>query len=175
MPHYNQSTRQRIEDLDIGLRVETGAQAATTYQAQDVLTRLFTVTGRILVKQLYGEVTVALGSAGAPVIKFRAAWTTPVIAAADMSDNSADFSALDVGQRITLPGTANNTATAITASEGISYGTLNPQVIGLADGVGYIATLTSTAGCNAGSINWVINYVPMSTGANVETLVAIVT
>ncbi len=175
MPNYNQSTRQRIEDIALGMRVETDALDVTAWQTQDRVTRLFTVTGRILVAQLYGEVTTVLGGAGAPVMKFRCAFTTPVIGAADLSANSGDISSHPVGGRVTCTGTTVATAAALTASAGVSYGTVAPIVFGLENGIGWIGIVTSTAAIASGAIKYFLNYVPLSTGANAVTEVAVVT
>ena len=168
MAHYNQGQRKSIATINLGIQVETGDLAATTYMATDDVAALFAVKGRIRIMQLFGEVTTNLGG-GAPVVRFRAAWTDPVIAAADMSANSGDISGLQVGARITLVGTTVATATAITASRGVSYGTLAPQTVGLDGGTGWIGVVTSTNDVEAGEINWVINYLPLSTGAVVTS------
>jgi hypothetical protein len=171
---YPWGTRKAMADLSIGIRVETGSLDAATYHTITGSFRLFTVTGRILVKQLYGEVTTVLTSVGSPTLKFQYAATTPTIAAADMSAASGDIAALAKGQRVSLAGSAFNTAAAITYAPGISYGTVAPMVIGAEGFIGYIGILCETAASATGAVNWSLHYLPMSTGAFATPLVAIV-
>jgi len=170
MPSYNLSTRGRIADLGLGMRVETGTLNNTAVHGTNFHTRLFYVYGRVMITQLYGELLSTFSST-ATQVKFRATWTTPTISVADLSDDCSSLSALTQGRRITLVGTTAATAAAVTVTAGISYGTKDPMVVGLEGGVGYISTLTNATAATSGTIKYALHYFPMSAGAYCATSV----
>jgi hypothetical protein len=173
MANYNLSARSRIADLVAGMRVETGTLAAATYLDHTTASGvqpLYTVVGRIMLLQLYLEVTSVL-NADAAVVKFQAAFTTPVHAASDLSGASASVSGLAAGRRIVWIGGVVATATVITADEGISdVICVNPQIIGGHGFIGTIGMHTGTATVASGAVKGSLNYVPLSDGAYVQSL-----
>jgi hypothetical protein len=119
MPSYNLSTRGRIADLGLGLHVQTGALGVAQFNHSTGEADLFNIYGRIALLQLFVELTSA-ADANATVCKFRAEFTTPVIASADLSGASASIASLAAYRRIVWVGGAVATATVLTASAGIT-------------------------------------------------------
>lgn len=161
---YHPKTREAIADQLVGIRVETSQIAATVLCDHNpaLAVDLFTVNGAVLLTQLYIESEVA-PSADATTLKFRAVWTTPVIAVADMCAASASIASLAVGLRVVWVGGAVATAAVITASAGISDVVCNsPQIIGLRGGVGKIVSLAETATQTSGAFRAYCHYVPMT-------------
>ena len=175
MGFLNLSARNAISDANLGMRLETGNLAASTYITGANSVRLFDVDGRVLVSQLYGEVTTAFTSAGAPLVKYVYASTDPVVAEADLSGNSGSVASLAVGTRISLVGGDITTGAAVTASAAISYGTVSPMIVGIRSGEGWMGIESTIAASTAGVINWVLHYVPMEVGAICRVNVAIIT
>lgn len=118
--NYNESTRQRIADLILGLHVETtaGVLVAANFTAT-AQTELFNVYGRIAVKQLFIELTAA-AAADATVVGFNCTFTTPVIALNAMSGNSASIASLGAYGRITYIAGAVASLPIITDSAGLT-------------------------------------------------------
>ena len=170
MPSYNLSTRGRIADLGLGMRVETGALNNTAVHGSNFHTRLFYVYGRVMITQLYGELLSAF-SATATTVQFKATWTTPSISVADLSAACGSLTGQAQGIRITLVGGDVTTGAAITATAGISYASVAPTVLGLEGGVGYISTLTNATAATSGTIKYALHYFPMSAGAYCATSV----
>jgi len=141
--NYNSSTQERIGDLERGMMVKTGNLEASTYLHQNT-SSLFNVYGTIKVIALFGEITEAI-SANAATLKYAFVSTDPVIAVADMSAASGSLSEAAVGLRVTLPGADVTTATAITATPGISYNPTAPMIIGTDAGTGAIQITTAGA------------------------------
>jgi len=171
--NYNESTRQRIADMILGLHVETtaGVLVAANFTAT-AQTELFNITGRIAIKQLCIELTSA-AAAEATVVAFNCTFTTPVIALNAMSGNSAAITSLGAYGRITFIGGAVASLPIITDSAGLtdvetagkmhilggvsSAGVLTVGTIGmLASTVTQTATIAATAH---------LFYVPMCPGA----------
>jgi hypothetical protein len=153
------------------MRVETGTLAAATYLNHGTGNiPIYKVVGRIMLLQLYLEVTTVL-NADAAVVKFQATWTTPTIGAADISGASASISAFAVGRRIAWLGGAVNTPTGVTASAGVQALTcLSPHIIGGHGFIGSIDMHTGTATVASGAVKGSLNYVPLSDGAYVQSL-----
>jgi hypothetical protein len=173
MATYNLSTRGRIADLMLGLRVKTTdgiLQAAAFNHGGTGETALFNFYGRIAVKQLFIELTSA-ADANATVVKFRAQFTTPVIAAADMSGASGSIANFAAHRRIVWVGGAVATAAVLTASAGITdvEAAGKMHILGGEGTVGMIKMHAGTA-TQAGTIaaTGYLYYLPMSDGAYAE-------
>lgn len=152
MPNYNQSTRERVRDIHIGLKVE-----ATTYPVVTGSNAIFTVTGgRILIRDLLGIVTVQL-EAAALLLHWDA---TPTIGgAAAMSIDSADLTGDIVGTQYLMPAAAGG---ALTVPAGGAFLRLFPA-LGWVMNAGTL-NLHASAG-NTGGILWTLFYLPIDDGA----------
>ena len=169
MPNYAPSTRARIADLVLGMRVESSVLANATYflQAQH---ELFKVYGRIIVLQLFWE-AITVNGAGATLFQYNFTSTSPVIAVAPLGAVSASIAALAQGRRCVWKGGAVATAHVITASAGLSdVISVAPQIVGTIGGVSTIGMLTTTANAVSGTHQHSLLYAPMSDGAYVEAL-----
>ena len=158
--NYSTSTRQRVADMNLGLRVETGTLLGTTYLIQNQV-ELFTITGRIIVRALFAEVIAAI-SATVTYLAFSYTSTTPSIAVQPISGVCASLSGAAQGTRIQLVGTAYNTASIITYAPGYSYAATPNIMLGMHAGVGTIGMLSSNANATSGSIKVILFYEPAS-------------
>ncbi len=168
MTGYNLSTRERIGDINRGLKVHTTVLANTTYMIQ-TQQEMFNVFGRIKVLSLYGEIIVAM-SATATTLKFNCTWTTPTIAAANLTAASGSLTGQLRGVRVYCVGGAVATAAVFTPGAGISDIEVAPVMIGLESGVGSIGILTAGANATSGTTRFQIEYVPQSDGAYVTAV-----
>lgn len=167
MANYAPSTRARIADLIVGMRVETTVLANLTYLHQDQW-EAFNVFGRIMVIQLYWE-AITVNGAGASLFQYNFTSTTPAVGVQPLGAVSASVAALAQGLRCLWLGGAVATAHVITASAGISdVISTSPQIIGTADGVGSIGFVTTIADAVSGTHQHVLNYIPMDDGAYAE-------
>ena len=174
MTNYNQSTIERIGDVNRGLLIETGDLLGTAYHIQAQV-NLFTVYNRIIMHALWGEVVLADTVGIGCLHLFNYDNTLPASATVALCAASADITGMVVGARLTCPGDDNSTACAITYAEGISYWPLSPMIIGHSPlaGVtsyGVIGQLTSIANLTQGSIRYSILYTPLDNDAYVEAL-----
>lgn len=179
--NYNESTRQRIADLILGLHVHTThgglGTAEFTIAAQ---TELFTVVGRIGIKQLFIELT-GTADANATTVAFNCTFTTPTIAVNEMQADCASIATLTQGTRITFVGGAVATALILTDSAGLTdvEAAGKMHIIGgeTSAGVNYVGTIgmLAAAATQAGTISATAHlyYVPMSPGAYVEAIAGI--
>jgi len=165
---YNNSTRMRIADINGGLRVKTGVLLNTVYAIQAQV-NMFNVYGRVQILNLYGEIIVVM-SATATTLKFNATWTTPTVAAANITAASGSMTGQKQGVRVYCVGGAVATAAVITASQGISDINVTPIIIGMKSGVGTIGQLTAGANGTSGSIQYFVHYIPMSEGAYISSI-----
>ena len=167
MPNYNQSTQEMIGNIAEGMFVETATSSANTY-LKATQTELFTVVGRILVKQLYIEVIADL-SAQATQVQFNCTFTTPTIGVNAMGAACASISGKGQGTRIVHVGGAVSVAAVITDSAGLSDVTcITPHIVGGEAFVGSIGMLGSAATIATGTFRAMLHYVPYSTGAYAE-------
>ena len=169
--HYGPSTRRRMGDLDNGIRVQTSTLLNTAVLAGGT-TGIFTVNGRILVKQLYIE-AITVFSADATTALFRFTSTTPAIGISNMTGASGVLTSIAQGIKVKYLGGAVVTGLSINVGEACA----TPHIIGTAttaagvQGVGVISILaaganqTGTASCQV-----VIDYVPMEPGSSVVSL-----
>ena len=118
--NYNESTRQRVADIALGLHVQTtdGVLVAANFTAT-AQTELFNIYGRIAVKQLFIELTSA-AAAEATVVGFNVTFTTPVIALNAISGDCAAITSLGAYGRITFVGGVVATSPVITDSAGLT-------------------------------------------------------
>jgi membrane protease subunit (stomatin/prohibitin family) len=148
--------------------VQTGALGYRVTKTENVNTAtgvdLFTVTGKVLLTLLTGEVTNALDAA---VTDYKLRIKTDNIDLCAASDISSDA----VGTLYSLTGDA--TDTLVTAAEGIKHvdhsdsGIAN-RVIGLAGGSCVIQS-NRTAGASGDEIVWTAFYIPLEAGASVAS------
>lgn len=161
---YHPKTREAIADQLAGIRVETGQVAATVLldHSPSLAVSLFTVTGCVMVTQLYVEVETVL-SADAADLKFCVTFTTPVIAENDMCAASASLSGSVAGVRCVWVGGAVATAAVITDSAGLSdVICVSPHIVGGRGFVGAIKSKCGTATCSSGALRGYCHYVPMT-------------
>lgn len=178
--NYNQSTRDRLADMSMGLHVETtnSVLAAANFTTGGVDTSLFNVYGRIAVKQLFIELTAA-ADANATQVLYHVTYTTPVIAQNPMCAKCASIANLGAYGRIVFVGGAVATAAVITDSAGLS----DVETAGKIHIIGGITSAGANTVCaigmqssdatQAGTITATAHlfYSPMSIGAYAEAAV----
>lgn len=176
--NYNESTRQRIADMIMGLHVRsTHAGLGTAVFTNAAQTELFTVVGRIGIKQLFIELT-ATADANATTMAFNCTFTTPAIGVNEMQADCGSIATLTAGTRITFVGGAVATALILTDSAGLTdvEAAGKMHIIGgeTSAGANYVGSIgcLGAAATQAGSITATAHlyYVPMSPGAYAEAL-----
>lgn len=172
--NYNDSTRERIADLILGMHVETtgGVLVAANFTTGGTQTELFNIVGRIGVKQLFIELTSA-ADANATQVAFNCTFTTPVIAVNAMCVKCASIANLGAYGRIVCVGGVVGTSAIITDSAGLTDVEMAGKMIILggvsAAGVltvgtiGMIASDATQAATIAATAH--LFYVPMCPGA----------
>ena len=181
MPSYNLSTRQTIADLTLGLHVQTtNGGLGTTEFTNGAQTELFTVVGRIALRQMFIELTAA-ADANATTVAFNTTFTTPAIGVNEMQADCGSIANLPASTRITYVAGAVATALILTDSAGLTdveaagkmqflggksaAGVLNVGTIGmLAAAATQAGTVTATAH---------LYYVPMDRGSYVEAIAGV--
>jgi hypothetical protein len=143
--NFNESTRDMIGNMALGLRVDRAAAALAA-----ATTPFFTVTGQILVRALYGKVTVAAG-ANACSWSVNPTDGTTIKICGDLDINPAL-----VGDILGITGVI---ATAMTYG-GAVVGIMQPLIV-------TAGTIDFIAAAADGSISAHIIYIPLSDGANV--------
>jgi len=165
--NYAPSTRARIADLNIGMRVETGTYSCLTYHHQDQW-EVFNYFGCIKITNLFCEWITDNTGAGT---LFQFNYTTVLPAAVGpfpMGAVSASVAALVAGSRVVMLGGAVATAHGLTvATGGYSDVAVTPTILGGDGHTGTIGILTTTADSTGGTARCVLTYVPMSDGAYV--------
>ena len=170
MPYYSPSTISMVADLNQkrGLVCRTATVDAANVMTAASVTNIFKVTGRIRIVSLDIEAITQFGAqAAVPRIQF--VGVTPAVAAYDISAASSTLSGLAAGKRVSMAGTALNTALVIDSVAGITVKPANLMDIGWDGGVGYIAVLGSTA-LTSGTCVLTLCYLPQSDGAAAEAL-----
>ena len=170
MPNYNQSTRERIADINRGMVVSTPTMNNTTAMPGNADVDFFTVYGRIRILTLDIEAVTAWSN-DATTLKFTFDPSTPAIAAIDISAACTTVAQLAVGQRVRLVGTALNTALAIDANATVSLQPAAYLEVGCFGGVGAIGMTSAAAAQTSGTSKATITYVPLTPGAYVESAV----
>jgi len=151
MPNYNQSTRQMIADIALGLRVDRDTGNITTGE------NLFTIAGGNVMLMFYlGEVTTVIQT---KTVNFKLVSTPTVGTATDLCGN-LDLSADEVGSLYTISGAA---ATAMQTGQS---GSVIGQLYGVVVAPG---TIDATVGAtHTGSIKMSVWYLPLEDGAYME-------
>jgi hypothetical protein len=118
MAHYDQAAVLAAELFDQGCKVERSDLGSVVWPQAPF--NLFTITGgRILVRRLMQEVTVANCDAVATTVKFSITTAAPyAVATVDLCTASGSLTGLAIGGRVQLVGDALATQAAITATIG---------------------------------------------------------
>ena len=175
MANYAPSTRARIADLILGMRVDTSfvdvSDLVHLHQAQ---VEDFNVHGTILLKHLFMEVTVLLGAA-LTLFQYNYSCllhTGGAIAATPLGLVSLSIANMTEGTRVIWGGGAvagsNHQITGSAGVSDVAVGLGDPIVVGYRDADSTIGHLTTTADMLTGSVFHSLFYVPMSAGAYVE-------
>ena len=171
----NKSTRESISDLHRGLLCETANLEATDYWLTADSAAIFNVYGRILLLELYGEITADMAGAAQP--NFSYTGTTPTVTIADLCAVSASIAGLNTGHRVVWPGGTVAGTLVITGKEYDSPAVALPAyIIGgvTAAGVNFVGTINadgSVADATDGNVRFTCVYAPMSDGAYVRPAV----
>lgn len=175
--NYNQSTRDVITDLTIGMHVHTtdaALVAANFAGAANTQTELFNFVGRIGIRLLFIELEAA-ADANATQVAFNVTHTTPVIAVNAMCVKCASIANLGALGRIAFVGGVVGTSAVITDSAGLSD-VVNPNTMHIIGGtvagvnaIGTIGMLASDA-TQAATITATAHlyYIGLSDGAYAE-------
>ena len=151
MTHYNLSTRTRVADINLGLRVDR----ATATLPQTTAAAIFNVLGgRVAMTAILGEVTTILGAVGNMSIEANP--TTGTTAALCAVTAAGTFEA---GTLLSIDGTI------ATAMLGVNAGGTAMQSKPVALGVGTLDLRLSAS--STGSVKWSIWYIPIDDGAYV--------
>jgi hypothetical protein len=159
MPYYNLSTRQRVADIGLGLRVDRDAeQLSIVANPGDPF---FDVHGLCLVTAIIGVCTVAAGGANNVFFRFNPDGDA---ATGDMSATADLGTAAVAGGIHALVGAA---ATGLTAAS------IGSTPLGLTEGQGiacYEGVIGLVADAALGTYAWHLFYYPMEEGAYVEVI-----
>jgi len=175
MANYAPSTRARIADLILGMRVDTSnvdvSDLVHLHQAQ---VEDFNVYGTILLKHLFMEVETVL-SADAALFQYTyscALHTGGAITSTKLGLVSLSISGMTEGTRVCWGGGAvagsNHQLTGSAGVSDVAVGLGDPVIIGYKDAVSTIGHFTTTADVLTGVVFHSLFYVPMSAGAYVE-------
>ena len=151
MGNYNKSTRERIADINMGLRVDRATANITT--GLD----LFTVSGRCLLKLILGEVTTIIET---KTVTFKLQLDPTTGTTTDLCGN-LDLSADEVGSLYTITGDASGDA----MQRGES-GSVPAQTTDVVLATGVIQAVVGAT--HTGSIKWSVWYIPLDDGAYIE-------
>ncbi len=152
MPNLNQS------QVDISSINTHGVHVvrATATLPQNATGHLFTVTGRVIVTALVGQVTTAIQNSD-PVAKITA---TPTSGTAVDVASTVDISSLEVGGFIFIEG--DGTAMVKSNAGAAFIGANSGRWIANAGTIDLITTASKT-----GSVKWDLYYVPLDDGSSV--------
>jgi hypothetical protein len=166
---YSPSQTEIYEAEVVGCRIDTSTLVCTTTIFKQTVVGLFNVFGRIRIALLCGEVIGTAFSADAAKGHFSFTSTSPSIAIAAMSADSAVVTSMAIGQRLTMQGDLVGTACVITASAGISFAPLGKLVVGTNGGIGVISLDNTGAAVTVGtgSMYFTLSYTPLSDDAYV--------
>ncbi len=169
MSYYSPSTIARIGDLNPkrGIVCRT-ATTNNTLVLKTTAVNIFKVTGRIRIVSLDVEAITQFG-AQASVPRWQFVSTTPAVALTDISAASGSLSALAAGKRVTLAGTALDTAQVIDGVAGITAKPANVMDIGWDGGLFYLA-MDADVAQTSGTCAITLCYLPQSDGAAAEAL-----
>jgi hypothetical protein len=156
MPNFNQSTREMMQFMKLGLPVAR----ATATLPQTTNGSLFTISGGIvLMTAILGEVTTAVGAADNTKLT-----AYPTVATAGDTDlcTTVDIDTCDVGDLLSITGTPGDAMLVAHKGAVQTMGSL---------GV-YLQQGTLDLDCDAsttGAIKWIIWYVPAEAGAYITS------
>lgn len=153
MPNYSQSTRKRIADLVLGIRVD---RAATPLVETSTETLFTVVGGKVLMTLLVAECTVDVGGA----VNVTLAHDPDTGDTANLCAATA-FGGVNAGDIVTITGLL--TDTAIPATQAGSSNAMSSGPVILTAG---IVTLNTGATVD-GTFKWSLFYVPLDNGAYV--------
>jgi hypothetical protein len=156
MPNYNESTQQRVADINMGLRVVKSASSCAA--TADV--SLFTISGGKVA--LLGLVGVADGAMEAAATTILIKNTPTGGTVTPLSVASASLSGKASGTMLTLPA-AVGSALTISTGEGAALLSAAPTYVCRP---GVIA-MTVGAATNTQTVSWTLWYVPLDDGAAV--------
>jgi len=163
--NYNKSTRERVADLNYGMRVDKGPVLATAWGAQAVYPLFNVVGGRVMVTQIIGEVTTVLSN-NATLVKY---YFTPTGGAQiDLSAISLTIAQLAVGKRILAAGTIGGATTF--SGIGASMAQPTPYILGEVGVGGAIGIESTTASLTSGAMKFTVLYIPLDDGAYIEAV-----
>jgi len=154
MPIYDQSKRNAMADMVLGLRVDraTAVLPFTTHN-------LFTIVGgRVLLTGFLGEITVVM-DAGASTLQITHLTTVVTAVVTPLTIATASVATLAVGRMVTLPAAVGS---ALTLSTGSSAALMNAVRYELK--VGGLQLVVGGA-ANTGQMKWSVWYVPVDDGA----------
>lgn len=151
MPAYNLSTRGRIADIGLGVRVDRATDNITTGE------NLFNIEGgNILVTLILGEVTTIIET---KTVTFKLQANPDTGTTTDLCSN-LDLSADEVGSLYTIAGNA-----AATAMQTGQSGSVPAQTTAVVVSPGTIDAVVGAT--HTGSIKWSVWYLPLEDGAYV--------
>lgn len=159
MPYYNESTRQRVSDLVLGLRVEHPTEAVAIVGTPG--DPFWDVHGLCLITSLIGVCTVSCGGANNMFFRFDPDGTAAIqdlTATADLGTASVDGGVVSL---IGLPAT------------GMATGAYGNIVVGLTEGKGiavYEGVIGLVADAANGTWKWELTYIPLEDGAYIEVV-----
>ena len=149
--HYNKSTRQRVADINLGIRVDR----ATATLPQTTAAAIFNVlVGRVAMTAILGEVTTVLGLVGNMSIEANPTTGTTAALCAVVAAG-----AFEAGTLLSIDGTK------ATAMLGVNAGGTAMQSKPVALPVGTLDLRLSLS--STGSVKWSLWYVPIDEGAYV--------
>jgi len=149
--NYNKSTRQRVADINLGIHVSRDTDNILTGDS------LFNIEGgRVLVRQILGEVTTLMET---KTINFKLTSDPDTGTTTDLCGN-LDLTAAEVGSLLTISGVV---ATAMQIGKS---GSVIGQLFPIPVAAGAIKAVVGAT--HTGSIKWDIWYVPLDEGAYVE-------
>lgn len=159
MAYYNQSTRERVADINQGIRVDRDSATLPQGAADD----LFTIAGgNVLVLGILGEVTTPIGGANDTNLEFSPDAAT--LNDGDLCDGTTplDIDADVVGTLYTITGTITDDMVDSGDTGLLAYTLASPlfMVPGSIE--------LHCAGSVTGEIKWSIWYVPLDDGAYIE-------
>jgi hypothetical protein len=152
MPSYNKSTRDRLADIGLGIRVDR----ATAALPQTAESAIFTISGgKVAITGIIGEVTTIIETqANDTQLKANPTTGTSVALCADL-----DITADEVGCLYGVTGTVSDAL----VGAGAGYAPLPDRPLVVNEGTIDLCCDAS----NTGSVAWSIWYVPLEDGAEI--------
>jgi hypothetical protein len=160
MPHHPPATIDAIGEFNWGIPIHKGPVLATAWGAQVVYPLFTVVNGRVIVKQIVGEVTTVLSN-NATLVKY---YFTPTGGAQlDLGAISLTVAQLAVGKRILSAGTIGGATTF--SGIGASMLQTVPYILGQVGVGGTIGIESTTASLTSGAMKFTVLYTPLDEGS----------